>query len=70
MGKNSQLRLTQYDSNAFNKNIKCPFNRPDKTFISNNKWGYNGKIYRKMLCGLCLNINVYNICEMHTKKYI
>lgn len=49
MGKNSQLRLTQYDLNAFNKNIKCPFNRPDKTFISNNRQGYNGKIYRKML---------------------
>jgi len=39
MGKNSQLRLTQYDLNAFNKSIKCPFNRIDKTFISNNRWG-------------------------------
>lgn len=66
MGKNSQLRLTQYDLNAFNKNIKCPFNRIDKTFISNNRWGtmekYTGKCYAVFVLISLMCATIYAKC--------
>jgi len=66
MGKNSQLRLTQYDLNAFNKSIKCPFNRIDKTFISNNRWGtmekYTGKFYAVFVLILSMCTTMYAKC--------
>ena len=71
MGKNSQLRLTQYDSNAFNKNIKCPFNRLIKRLSQITNEGtmekYTGKCYAVFvlilsMCTIyakCIRKNIY-----------